>query len=123
MNWYIMVLKKYAVFEGRSRRKEYWYFALFSTLITIVLTLIDGALGFLDVETGFGILSGVYSLAVLIPSIAVTARRLHDTGHSGWWLLIALIPLVGVLVLIVFMVIDSKPEKNEYGQNPKVSTV
>jgi uncharacterized membrane protein YhaH (DUF805 family) len=119
MEWYIAVLKKYATFTGRSRRKEYWFFALFNIIISIVLTIVDAVFGTLSVETGLGLLSGVYSLAVLIPSIAVTVRRLHDVGRSGWWLLIAFLPLVGVIVLLVFMLQDSK-EENEYGISPKL---
>ena len=119
MNWYIEVLKKYAVFGGRARRKEYWYFFLFSMIISIVLTIIDGVTGSLSTEAGMGILSGIYTLGVLIPSIAVGGRRLHDTNRSVWWLLIPLIPLIGAIVLIVFLASDSNPEKNQYGANPK----
>ena len=119
MNWYLEVLKKYAVFSGRARRKEYWFFVLFNLIISLVLTFIDSALGTLNEETGYGLLSGVYSLAVLIPSLAVAVRRLHDTGRTGWWLLIGLIPLIGLIVLLIFFVQDSKPGDNEYGSNPK----
>lgn len=119
MNWYLEVLKKYAVFSGRARRKEYWFFVLFNLIISLVLTFIDSALGTLNEETGYGLLSGVYSLAVLIPSLAVAVRRLHDTGRTGWWLLIGLIPLIGLIVLLIFFVQDSKPGDNEYGPNPK----
>ncbi len=122
MNWYIEVLKKYAVFGGRARRKEYWYFFLFSTLISIVLSVIDNVIGSSNAEAGIGFLSGIYTLGVLIPSIAVGVRRLHDTNRSGWWLLIALIPLIGAIVLIVFFVFDSNPEENQYGINPKSAT-
>jgi len=119
MNWYIEALKKYAVFEGRARRKEYWFFVLFSIIITMVLSVLDGALGLFDLETGIGLLSGIYSLAVLIPSISVGVRRLHDTNRSGWWLLITVIPLIGAIVIIVLLALDSKPGDNEYGSNPK----
>ena len=122
MNWYLEVLKKYAVFNGRARRKEYWYFVLFNTLISIVLAIIDGLTGSFSLEVGMGLLGGIYALAVLIPSIAVSVRRLHDTGHSGWWILIALVPLIGAIVLLVFMVQDSHPDENQYGPNPKVAT-
>ncbi|MCK7594540.1 DUF805 domain-containing protein [Pseudomarimonas salicorniae] len=118
MNWYLEVLKKYAVFSGRARRKEYWMFVLFNIIIAFVLGIIDGVLG-LTTEGGMGILGGLYSLAVLLPSIAVGVRRLHDTGRTGWWLLIAFIPLIGAIVLIVFFVLDSQPGSNEYGPNPK----
>lgn len=116
MNWYLEVLKKYAVFNGRARRAEYWWFFLFSVIISIVLSVIDG---FITGPQGIGILGLIYSLAVLIPSIAVGIRRLHDTGRSGWWLLISFVPLIGAIVLIVFFVLDSQPGENQYGPNPK----
>ena len=111
MNWFITALKKYAVFTGRSRRKEYWFFVLFYLLIAIALGIVDGV-------TGLGVLSPLGTLALLVPSIAVAIRRLHDVGKSGWWLLLGLVPLVG-LVLLYFMVQDSQPGGNEYGPNPK----
>ncbi|NEB94120.1 DUF805 domain-containing protein [Streptomyces bauhiniae] len=112
MHWYVDVLKKYAVFSGRARRQEYWMFTLFSLIISIVLTILDNAL---DIN----FLAGIYALAVLVPSLAVGVRRLHDTSRSGWWLLLVLIPFVGAIVLIVFFAIEGKPEANEYGPNPK----
>ncbi len=121
MNWYLAVLKKYAVFWGRARRKEYWYFALFNILIAIVLGIIDGVTGTFSPEVGIGLLGGLYSLAVLIPGFAVAVRRLHDTGKSGWWLLILLVPLVGPIVFLVFTVQDSQPGENQYGPNPKLA--
>ena len=123
MNWYLEALKKYAVFSGRARRKEYWYFFLFNILISIVLAVIDGMTGTLDAEAGIGLLGGIYGLAVLIPGLAVSVRRLHDTDRSGWWLLIVLIPLIGAIVILVFMVQDSKPNENQYGSNPKGAAV
>lgn len=120
MNWYLDVLtKKYAQFAGRARRKEYWYFALFNVMISVALTVLDIVLGTYSKASGIGLLDGIYGLAILIPCIAVTVRRLHDTGRSGWWLLIGFVPLIGGLVLLVFMVLDSKPGTNEYGENPK----
>ena len=119
MNWYIEVLKKYAVFSGRARRKEYWFFVLFNIVIGIILAAIDNATGNLNTNTGMGLLGGIYNLAVLIPGIAVSVRRLHDTDRCGWWLLIGLIPLVGAIVLFVFMVLDSNSGQNQYGENPK----
>jgi len=114
MEWYLTALQKYAVFGGRARRKEYWYFVLFNFLISLILGFIDGLLG-LTLEGGLGVLGGIYSLAVLIPGIAVTIRRLHDTGRSGWWLLLVFIPLVGPIILIVFLVGGSQPGTNQYG--------
>lgn len=116
MNWYLDVLKKYAVFNGRARRKEYWMFVLFNLIIALVLGLIERLVG------GPGILANLYSLAVLIPGLAVAFRRLHDTNRSGWWILIGLIPLVGFIILIVFMAQDSQPGDNQYGPNPKETT-
>ena len=119
MNYYLEVLKKYAVFSGRARRKEYWMFFLFNLIITIVLAIIDNLIGTFSPQSGVGLLEGLYSLAVLLPSIAVTVRRLHDTGRSGWWILIGLIPIIGGIVLLIFMVLDSQPGENKYGPNPK----
>ena len=119
MEWYLAVLKKYAVFSGRSRRKEYWYFVLFNIIISIVLAVVDRVTGTFSQEAGMGLLGGIYTLAVLIPGIAVSVRRLHDTNRSGWWILIALIPLIGAIVLLFFMVQDSEPGVNQYGANPK----
>jgi uncharacterized membrane protein YhaH (DUF805 family) len=118
MHWYLEVLKKYAVFSGRARRKEYWMFTLFNFIIAFVLGFIEGLVG-IAAETGQSVLGAIYSLAVLIPAIAVAIRRLHDTNRSGWWLLIALIPLLGAIVLLVFMVQDSDQGDNQYGANPK----
>ena len=118
MNYYLSVLKKYAVFSGRAQRAEYWYFVLFNLIISIVLGIIDGVIGS-GTETSIGILGGIYSLAILIPGLAVSVRRLHDTNHSGWWLFISLIPLIGAIVLLVFMVRDSQSDQNQYGPNPK----
>jgi uncharacterized membrane protein YhaH (DUF805 family) len=119
MSWYLEVLKKYAVFSGRARRMEYWMFVLFNIIIIVVLALIDYLTGTFSPRAGVGLLGGLYSLAVLIPSIAVTVRRLHDTGRTGWWILIGLIPVIGNIVLLIFMVLDSEPGANEYGPNPK----
>ena len=119
MNWYLEVLKKYAVFSGRSRRSEFWYFVLFNAIIGIVLSIIDRAIG--TTSAGSGLLNGLYSLAVLIPSIGVSIRRLHDTNRSGWWILLGLIPIVGWIILIVWYAQDSNPGDNQYGSNPKMA--
>ena len=123
MNWYLEVLKKYAVFSGRARRKEYWFFVLFNIIIGLALTFIDFSTGLYDVESEIGLLSSLYSLAVLVPGIAVTIRRLHDTSRTGWWFLIAFVPIIGVIVLLVFMVFDSTPGDNQYGPNPVDATL
>ena len=120
MSWFIGALKKYAVFEGRARRKEYWFFVLFYVIFAFGMALVDVIAGtmYYGAVTG-GLLSGLYALAMLIPSISVTVRRLHDTGRSGWWVLIGLIPLIGAIVLFVFMVLDSQQGENRFGPNPK----
>jgi len=122
MNWYLDVLKtKYAQFSGRARRKEYWMFFLFNILISIGLTIIDSITGTLSEAGGIGLLSGLYSLAVLVPGIAVTVRRLHDTERSGLWILIILLPLIGAIVLLVFMCLDGTPADNRFGPSPKAT--
>ena len=122
MSWYLEALKKYAVFSGRSRRMEFWYFVLFNLIVTIVLALIDMLLGTFNIVQGVGLLSGIYSLAVLIPTLAVIVRRLHDIDRTGWWILINLIPLIGTIVLLVFELTPGTPGSNRYGPDPKQAT-
>lgn len=122
MSWYLEALKKYAVFSGRARRMEYWYFVLFNLVVYIVLTLIDTLLGTFNIVQGVGLLSGIYSLAVLIPTLAVMVRRLHDIDRTGWWILINLIPLIGTIVLLVFALTPGTPGSNQYGPDPKQAT-
>ena len=112
MNWYLTVLKKYAVFSGRARRKEYWMFVLFNMVFTFVLGFLDGILS-------AGFLVVFYYLAVLLPWIAVAVRRLHDVGKSGWFLFIGLIPIIGAIWLLVLYCIDGDVGENNYGPNPK----
>lgn len=114
MEWYLKVLKNYVGFQGRAQRKEYWMFVLFNFIVSIVLAILESILNISSV------LTGLYSLAVLLPSLAVGVRRLHDTGRSGWWLLISLIPLIGTIILLVFLCQDSQENANQYGPNPKV---
>ena len=121
MDWYLMVWKKYAQFEGRSRRKEYWMFVLFNLLVVLVLAAL-GAVGLAINEDYGGVLFiplGIYLLAVFLPGLAVQVRRLHDTGRSGWWWFICLVPFVGGLILLIFCVLDSEPGTNQYGPCPK----
>jgi uncharacterized membrane protein YhaH (DUF805 family) len=119
MNSYLDVWKKFGDFSGRARRREYWMFTLVSTIVSLGLLLIDVFAGFINKEIGISLLYGIYTLAVFIPAIAVTSRRLHDTNHSGWTILLMLIPLIGPIILFVWMVRDSDPGKNMYGSNPK----
>jgi uncharacterized membrane protein YhaH (DUF805 family) len=121
MQWYLKVLRQYADFGARARRTEFWMFTLFSAIISIVLLIIDNAAGLTFGERAMtsGVLGTIYSLAVLIPTLAVSVRRLHDTGRTGWWILIGLIPLIGAIVLIVWYCTDGKPGHNQWGPNPK----
>jgi len=116
MDWYLLVWKKFAEFSGRSRRKEYWMFTLFHTIICLILFIGVFALG--KSGTFAWVLICAYSLAAIVPSLAVTVRRLHDTGKSAWWLLLSFVPLGG-LVLLVFTCLDSDPGPNLYGPSPK----
>jgi uncharacterized membrane protein YhaH (DUF805 family) len=120
MSWYLAVLKKYAVFSGRARRKEYWFFLLFNIIFLIVATILDNLFKTTFENMSYGWFYLLYALAVLIPSIALEVRRLHDVGKSGWWYFIALIPLVGAIWLLVLMLTDSQPGDNKYGPNPKM---
>jgi|ETN07SMinimDraft_1059922.scaffolds.fasta_scaffold110817_1 uncharacterized membrane protein YhaH (DUF805 family) len=120
MSWYLQVLKRYAVFSERSQRMEYWMFSLFYIIFGILIGIIDSLLG--AGGEGGGLLSLLFILAMIIPSLAVTFRRLHDTDHSGWWLLIGFVPLIGMIILLIFMVQDSQAGANQYGPNPKVAT-
>lgn len=119
MNWFMTALRKYAVFTGRSRRSEYWYFALFYFLILFALSIVDVVAGTMSADAEIGLFSGIFGLAMVVPSIAVGVRRLHDIGKSGWWILIGFIPLVGWIILLVWACRDSQPGANAYGPNPK----
>ncbi|MDE2483270.1 MAG: DUF805 domain-containing protein [bacterium] len=124
MHWYLTALRKYAVFSGRARRSEYWYFGIFNVLAIIALAIVGFVLGSLAGSTDTGenlatILYEIYIVAVFLPSLAVSVRRLHDTGRSGWWILLSLVPFAGI-VLLIFYCLDSDPGPNRYGQNPKI---
>ncbi|MGL1956800.1 MAG: DUF805 domain-containing protein [Colwellia sp.] len=111
MDYFIGALKQYADFNGRARRTEYWMFILIYIIISVILAVL-----------GLDILSMIVGLALLVPSISIATRRLHDTGRCGWWQLIALIPIIGFIVLLVFLVQDSH-DANDYGSNPKAGVV
>lgn len=112
MNWFLKCLNQYADFSGRARRTEYWMFTLFNAIISLIL-------GFVLATIGLVFLSYIYSIAILIPSLAVCIRRLHDIGKSGWWYLIGFVPVVGTIVLLIWFCTDSQPGNNEWGPNPK----
>ncbi len=121
MNWYLMVLKRYFDFSGRSQRAEYWYFALGNLIVGFILGFIDGIMGANAQQGGIGVLTMIYFLGILIPSLAVSVRRLHDTGRTGWWVFVAIIPILGPLLLLYFYVLDGEPGANAYGPDPKFS--
>jgi uncharacterized membrane protein YhaH (DUF805 family) len=127
VQWYLKALRQYADFGGRARRTEFWMFVLVNLVISIVLGIVDTATGTANAYAmggmasySPGILGSIYALAVLIPSIAVTVRRLHDTDRSGWWFLIQLIPLVGSIVLLVFVCLEGTRGTNRFGPDPKL---
>jgi uncharacterized membrane protein YhaH (DUF805 family) len=106
------VLTQYTGFSGRARRSEFWWYTLFTVGVYVVVGIVDAAMN----TTLLGLIVG---LGLLLPSLAVTVRRLHDTGRSGWWVLIGLIPLAGAIVLLVFECMDSEPGANRFGPSPK----
>lgn len=115
MDWYLKVIKNYVGFEGRARRTEFWMFVLFNVIFSVAATILDTIIG------TYVMFSIIYSLAVFLPGLAVSIRRLHDTGRSGWWLLISLIPIIGAIVLIYFAVLEGTHGDNEFGPDPKAA--
>ncbi|MFG2048276.1 DUF805 domain-containing protein [Micromonospora sp. NPDC048935] len=113
------VLSQYVGVSGRARRSEYWWFALFTLLVSIVAAILDSSLGLTFEGSSTGVIGLIASLVLLLPSLAVAVRRLHDTDRTGWWLLIALVPVVGAIVLIVFFVLEGTPGANRFGPSPK----
>ena len=118
MNIYLKVLRQYADFAGRARRREYWTFILIHIVIGMVLGAIDGLISYL-LEFPAPILSSLYFLGTLVPSLAALVRRLHDSGRSGWWFLVNFIPGIGGIILIVLLFMESEPGRNNWGPNPK----
>jgi uncharacterized membrane protein YhaH (DUF805 family) len=133
MYWMLLPFRRFAEFSGRSRPKEYWMFVLFVFLAMIVLSFVDAMVGlgtstrYVD-RTPFGVTMGVYNnaglltalfwLAALIPGLAVTVRRLHDSGKSGWWLLFGFVPVIGTITLFIFMIVGGSHGPNRFGPDP-----
>ena len=116
------VTTKFATFSGRARRREFWLFALFTWIVSCVLQIISvAAQGSVVISVLVAIVSLLFSLFLFIPGLAIYVRRLHDTGRSGWWLLIALLPLIGAIVLLVFFCTAGTVGENEYGADPKAT--
>jgi uncharacterized membrane protein YhaH (DUF805 family) len=119
MKWFSLALRRYAELSGRSQRAEFWYFVLFEILIEGALFMVDQAMGWTQTSSGLGLLSSLAGLVFLWPSITVATRRLHDIGKSGWWQLLAFIPVLGVLVLIYWFALKGQGGANSYGPNPQ----
>jgi uncharacterized membrane protein YhaH (DUF805 family) len=119
MNWYLQALKNYATFSGRSRRKEYWMFTLFNVIFILLAVILDNLAGLTYGSIGYGVFYTLYVLFAFIPGLAVAVRRLHDVNKSGWFIFIALIPLIGAIWLLVLYCTDGTPGVNQYGNNPK----
>jgi uncharacterized membrane protein YhaH (DUF805 family) len=119
MNWYLKVMKNYVGFSGRARRKEYWMFYLFNLIFAGIAAILDNVLGITIENYGYGPIFCLYYLIILLPALAVSVRRLHDVGKSGWFLLISFVPLIGAIWLLVLMVTEGQSGKNKYGVSPK----
>jgi len=118
MNWFIEGLKAYAVFSGRASRKAYWNFFLVYLIVSIVATALDAIIGKLDMKSGFGPISGLFYLGTLLPSTGIAVRRLHDTDRRGWWVLVLLLPLVGLVWYCVLLARAGTPGPNRFGDVP-----
>jgi uncharacterized membrane protein YhaH (DUF805 family) len=126
MNYYLKALQNYASFSGRARRSEYWYFVLFNVIFSVVAILLDNLLGTTfnlgyGVSLPYGYIYLIYVLVMIIPSLSVSVRRLHDVGKSGWMYFIVLIPLIGAIWLLVLFFTDSQAASNKWGANPKLN--
>lgn len=123
MSWFVKCLKNYANFKGRARRKEYWFFFLFVWIMAIVAMLLDNLLSTTYsmglVTLPYGVIYSIVMVALIIPNLAVLVRRLHDTGRSGVWFFIIFVPVVGLIMMLVFLLTEGTPEANAYGPNPK----
>ncbi|WP_227671116.1 DUF805 domain-containing protein [Psychrobacter pulmonis] len=115
MDWFKKDLRNYANFSGRARRKEYWYFVLVQMGLVIIAMILDAII----FNSEIGLFYIVVALGLFLPGLAVTIRRLHDTSRSGWWFLISILPLIGSIILLVFLASDTKFETNQWGPPAK----
>ena len=129
MEWYLKVVRdNYANFNGRARRKEYWMFVLFNMIAGFILSVLDNLLGldfkigsgYYETSSGYGWISVTYMLAIILPSLSVLVRRLHDIGKSGWFMLITFIPFIGGIWILVLLCTDGEKVENIYGPSPKM---
>jgi uncharacterized membrane protein YhaH (DUF805 family) len=123
MKWYFQVLRKYAVFAGRARRKEYWIFNLIHAVVIFGLKGFELLMGKFTPDSRIALIEPLYVFATFVPLVGVSVRRLHDTNRSGWWFLMFLIPLANLILFLSFMTEDSQPGENQYGLNPKTDLV
>lgn len=122
MSWFVLAWQRATDFSGRSRRKEYWYFQLFNGIVMMFILLF--AIAFSENGKPATLPLGLmfaYGLVLIVPALAVTIRRLHDIGKSGWWYFIGFLPIAGGIILLVFSVLDSEPYANQWGLDPKAS--
>lgn len=122
LNWVKLAVRRYADFSGRSRRKEYWYFTLYYVVVYVSLLALDGATGLIDDRGRTGVFSAVFSVLTVVPALAVTVRRLHDTGRRGWWMLLSLVPIGGPVAMLIFLCRKSQPGVNAFGDEPLLGT-
>lgn len=120
MNWYFKVIKNYAVFNGRARRMEYWMFVLFNIIISLILAIFGQSLFKNGNIAEPQLLNNIYSLIILLPTIAVSVRRLHDLDKSGWWFLLFLIPIIGTILMVFFFVQQGTSGRNRFGEDPLI---
>jgi uncharacterized membrane protein YhaH (DUF805 family) len=123
MKYFLLALKNYAVFSGRSNRSEFWYFTLFYFIFVVLAVFLDNMLGFAFNNSPYGPIYMIFVLVTLLPNLAVTVRRLHDTDKSGWWILIGAIPFVGPIWLLVLLIVEGTKGENKYGPDPNGATI
>ncbi len=119
MKYYFKAFNNFSNFNGRARRKDYWMYLLFNLIFGLVAIILDNVFGLAFESIGYGVIYLLYSLITFIPSLSVTVRRLHDKSKSGWYILLAIIPIIGGIVLLFILAADGDPGENEYGMNPK----
>lgn len=123
MQWYVRAFRRYGVFSGRAYRQELWLFILWSMVFSLLLSIIDRAADLIVIDDDpfqIGICQLVYLIVTFVPTIALTCRRLHDTGRSGWWQVISVIPIVGLIVMIVWFATPGTTGPNQYGPDPRI---
>lgn len=120
--WWLRGWKRGLRFGGRASRSEYWWFTTGNAAIMAALVILDGVMGTIDAASGVGMFSGFFLVLVLLPSVSATVRRFHDSGYTGWWVLVSLVPFFGPLVLLLFMALESEARENLYGSIPHTSS-